>query len=34
MMEKLENLPLAVDVSEQEEADKWDGKLWYNAIDR
>ena len=32
MMEKLENLPLAVDVSEQEEADKWDGKLWYNAM--
>ena len=32
MMEKLENLPLAVDVSEQEEADEWDGKLWYNAM--
>ena len=32
MMEKLENLSLDVDVSEQEEADEWDGKLWYNAM--
>lgn len=32
MMKKLEDLPLAVDVSEQEEADEWNGKLWYNAM--
>lgn len=32
MMEKLQKLPIAVDVSEQEEADKWNGKLWYNAM--
>lgn len=32
VMEKLEELPISVDVSEQEEADEWDGKLWYNAM--
>lgn len=32
MMKKLEGLNIAVDVSEQEEADEWDGKLWYNAM--
>ena len=32
MMEKLEKLSLEVDVSEQEEAEEWDGKLWYNAM--
>ena len=32
MMGKLEQLAIAVDLSEQEEADKWGGKLWYNAM--
>ena len=32
MMGKLEQLAIAVDLSEQEEADEWDGKLWYNAM--
>lgn len=32
MMEKLEKLSIETDVSEQEEADEWDGKLWYNAM--
>ncbi|MDE7253145.1 MAG: STM4015 family protein [Acetatifactor sp.] len=32
MMEKIGNLSIEVDVSEQEEADEWDGELWYNAM--
>ena len=32
MVEKLEKLSVEVDVSEQEEADEWNGKLWYNAM--
>lgn len=32
MMEKLQSLPIAVDLSEQEEADEWNGELWYNAM--
>ncbi|MDE5591085.1 MAG: STM4015 family protein [Acetatifactor sp.] len=32
MMEKIENLSLEADVSEQEEAEEWDGKIWYNAM--
>lgn len=32
MMEKIEKLPMETDVSEQEEADEWNGKLWYNAM--
>ena len=32
MMGKLEQLAIAVDLSEQEEADEWDGKLWYTAM--
>jgi len=32
MMEKIEKLSLETDVSEQEEADEWNGKLWYNAM--
>lgn len=32
LMGKLEQLPLEVDVSEQEEADNWNGQLWYNAM--
>ncbi len=32
MMAALKNLPLEVDVSEQEQADEWNGKLWYNAM--
>lgn len=32
MMGKLQGLPVEVDVSEQEQADEWDGKLWYNAM--
>ena len=32
VMNKLEKLSIEVDVSEQEEADEWDGKLWYNAM--
>ncbi len=32
MMEKIENLSLEVDVSEQEEAEEWDGEIWYNAM--
>lgn len=32
MMDKIEKLSLEVDVSEQEEADEWDGELWYNAM--
>lgn len=32
MMQKLEKLSLEIDMNEQEEADKWDGKLWYNAM--
>ena len=32
MMEKIKNLSLEADVSEQEEAEKWNGKIWYNAM--
>ena len=32
MMKKLEELSIAVDVSEQEEAEAWNGELWYNAM--
>lgn len=32
MMEKIGKLSLEVDVSEQEEAEEWNGKLWYNAM--
>lgn len=32
MMKKLEALPIETDLSEQEEAEEWDGKLWYNAM--
>ena len=32
MMEKIGRLSLEVDVSEQEEAEEWNGKLWYNAM--
>lgn len=32
MMKKLEALPIETDLSEQEEADEWDGKLWYNPM--
>ena len=32
VMKKLKKLSIEVDVSEQEEADEWDGKLWYNAM--
>lgn len=32
MMGKLEALPIAVDVSEQEKAESWNGELWYNAM--
>lgn len=32
MMEKIGKLSLETDVSEQEEADEWDGELWYNAM--
>ncbi|SOY29792.1 hypothetical protein AMURIS_02513 [Acetatifactor muris] len=32
MMDQLEKLPIAVDVSEQEEAEEWGGKVWYNAM--
>ncbi len=29
---KLKKLPIAVDVSEQLEAERWNGELWYNAM--
>ena len=32
MMEKLENLPIAVDVSEQNEAEEYHGEIWMNAM--
>ena len=32
MMEKLGKLSLETDLSEQEEAEKWNGKIWYNAM--
>ena len=32
MMEKIGNLSLEADVSGQEEAEKWNGKIWYNAM--
>ena len=32
MMEKIGNLSLEADVSEQEKAEKWNGKIWYNAM--
>lgn len=32
MMEKIGNLSIEADVSEQEEAEEWNGKLWYNAM--
>lgn len=32
MMKKLEKLPIDTDLSEQEEADEWDGELWYNPM--
>lgn len=32
MMKKLEQLSMEVDVSEQEEAEEWNGKVWYNAM--
>lgn len=32
MMEKIGNLSIEVDVSEQEEAEEWNGELWYNAM--
>ncbi len=32
MMEKLENLPIAVDVSEQNEAEEYRGEIWMNAM--
>lgn len=32
VMNRLANLPLDVDVSEQEEAERWNGKVWYNAM--
>ena len=32
MMEKIGKLSLEVDVSEQEEAEEWNGKIWYNAM--
>ncbi|MCM1213068.1 MAG: STM4015 family protein [Lachnospiraceae bacterium] len=32
VMGKLEKLSMEVDVSEQEEAEKWNGKIWYSAM--
>lgn len=32
MMEKLGKLSVEIDVSEQEEADRWNGKIWYTAM--
>ena len=32
MMEKLEQLSITVDLSEQEEAEEWKGQIWYNAM--
>ena len=32
MMKKIENLSLEADVSEQEKAEEWNGKIWYNAM--
>ncbi|MCM1539788.1 MAG: STM4015 family protein [Blautia sp.] len=32
VMGKLEKLSVEVDVSEQEEAEKWNGKIWYSAM--
>ncbi len=32
MMEKIGNLSLEADVSEQEKAEEWNGELWYNAM--
>ena len=32
VMEKLGKLSLEADLSEQEEAEKWNGKIWYNAL--
>ena len=32
IMRQLEELPIAVDASEQEKAESWNGELWYNAM--
>ncbi len=32
VMEGIEKLPMEVDVSEQEDAEEWNGKIWYNAL--
>ncbi len=32
MMGKLEGLSMETDLTEQEEAEKWNGKIWYNAM--
>ena len=31
-MEKLEKLSVETDLSEQEDAEEWDGQIWYNAM--
>ncbi len=32
MMKKLKQLPIVIDLSEQEDVEVWDGEIWMNAM--